>query len=50
MDRGFEVMALVAIAITVERLAPSPERIARAVGIVVIAAGAFMIARALGVT
>jgi predicted metal-binding membrane protein len=46
MDVG--VMALVAAAITVERLAPNPERTARAVGLTVIAAGAVAIGRALG--
>ncbi|MFI5197555.1 MAG: hypothetical protein ACHQJD_02955 [Thermoanaerobaculia bacterium] len=38
----------VAAAITVERLAPRPERAARAVGAAVIAAGAFAVAQALG--
>jgi predicted metal-binding membrane protein len=42
------VMAAVAAAITLERLAPGPERVARAVGLVVVAAGALAIARALG--
>ena len=46
MDLG--VMAAVAAAITVERLAPGPERVARALGVVVVAAGALAIARALG--
>jgi predicted metal-binding membrane protein len=46
MDLG--VMVAVAAAITVERLAPNAKRAARAVGVVVIAAGAFAIARALG--
>jgi predicted metal-binding membrane protein len=41
-------MVLVAAAITVERLAPSGERVARAVGAVVIGAGVFLIARAAG--
>jgi predicted metal-binding membrane protein len=41
-------LVAVAAAITVERLAPNAERAARAVGVVVIAAGAFAIARALG--
>lgn len=40
-------MALLAVAITVERLAPSPERTARVVGGVIIAAGALVIARTL---
>ena len=38
-------MAIVAAAITIERLAARPEQIARAVGVVIIAAGAFVIAR-----
>ncbi len=37
MDLG--VMAVVAAAITVERLAPAGERVARAVGVATIAAG-----------
>ena len=41
------VMAMVAAAITVERFAPRPERAARATGVVVIAAGVLVIARAL---
>lgn len=40
-------MALVAVAITLERLAPRPERVARAAGAIVIAAGALLVARAL---
>jgi predicted metal-binding membrane protein len=39
-------MAVVAAAITVERLAPAGERVARAIGAVVIAAGLFLIVRA----
>jgi predicted metal-binding membrane protein len=39
-------MALLAGAITVERLAPAGERVARAIGIVVVGAGLFLIARA----
>lgn len=42
------VMALVTAAITAERLAPAGERVARAIGAVVVAAGAFLIARAAG--
>ena len=42
------VMAVVAAAITVERLAPAGERVARATGAVVIGAGLFLIARAAG--
>ena len=41
-------MAVAAAAITVERLAPAGERIARATGAVVVAAGLFLIARASG--
>ncbi len=41
-------MALVAAAITVERLAPAGERIAQAIGAVAVAAGLFLIARAAG--
>ncbi|HYL22194.1 MAG TPA: DUF2182 domain-containing protein [Gemmatimonadales bacterium] len=40
-------IALVAAAITLERLTPRPERVARALGVVVMAAGALLIARAL---
>jgi predicted metal-binding membrane protein len=39
-------MAIVAAAITTERLAPAGERVARAIGTVVVGAGLFMIARA----
>jgi predicted metal-binding membrane protein len=39
-------MAVVAAAITVERLAPAGERVARATGAVAVAAGLFLIARA----
>jgi len=39
-------MAVVAAAITVERLAPGGERVARAIGIVSVGAGLFLIARA----
>jgi len=41
-------MAVVAVAITVERLAPAGERVARATGTVVVGAGLFLIARAAG--
>jgi predicted metal-binding membrane protein len=41
-------MAVVAAAITIERLAPSGERVARATGAVVVGAGWFLIARAAG--
>ncbi len=40
-------MAVVAAAITIERLAPAGERVARAIGIVVVGAGLFLIARAI---
>jgi predicted metal-binding membrane protein len=43
------VMTMVAAAVAVERLAPKPERTARVLGIVIIAAGVLVIARALGV-
>src|SRR5260370_38049629 len=39
-------MAVVTAAITVERLAPAGELVARAIGAVVVAAGLFLIARA----
>ncbi|HEV8577450.1 MAG TPA: DUF2182 domain-containing protein, partial [Thermoanaerobaculia bacterium] len=41
-------MAVVAAAITAERLAPAGERVARAIGIVVVGAGLLLIARAAG--
>jgi predicted metal-binding membrane protein len=41
-------MAVVAAAITVERLAPAGERVARATGAAVVGAGLFLIARAAG--
>jgi predicted metal-binding membrane protein len=41
-------MAAVAGAITVERLAPASERVARAIGAVIIGTGLFLIARAAG--
>ena len=41
-------MAAVAAAITVERLAPAGERVARVTGAVVVGAGLFLIARAAG--
>jgi predicted metal-binding membrane protein len=41
-------MAVVTAAITAERLAPAGERVARAIGVVVVAAGVFLIARAAG--
>jgi predicted metal-binding membrane protein len=44
----FRVMAVVAAAITVERLAPAGERVARAIGAVVVVAGLCLIGRAAG--
>jgi hypothetical protein len=41
-------MAVVAAAITAERLAQAGERVARAIGTVVVAAGFFMITRTAG--
>lgn len=41
-------MAVVTAAITVERLAPAGERIARAIGVVVVGAGVYLIAQAAG--
>ena len=38
-------MAVVTAAITAERLAPAGDRVARAIGVVVIGAGLFLIAR-----
>ena len=46
MDLG--AMALVAAAITLERLAPWPGAAARATGVAAVAAGALVVARALG--
>ena len=42
-------MAVVTAAITVERLAPAGERVARVTGVVIVVAGLFLIARAAGV-
>ena len=41
-------MAVVAAAITAERLAPAGERVARAIGVLVVGAGSFLVARAAG--
>jgi predicted metal-binding membrane protein len=41
-------MAVVTAAITVERLAPAGERVARAIGVIVVGAGLFLIVRAAG--
>jgi predicted metal-binding membrane protein len=45
---NLRAMAVVAAAITVERLAPTGEHVARATGIVVLAVGLFLITRAAG--
>jgi predicted metal-binding membrane protein len=37
-------MAVVAVAITLERLAPASDRVARAIGVVVVGAGLFLVA------
>jgi len=42
-------MAVVTAATTVERLAPAGERVARAIGAIVVASGLFLVARAAGV-
>jgi predicted metal-binding membrane protein len=44
------IMALATIAITLERLASRPERVARAIGVVIIVAAATMLVRAFGPT
>ena len=41
-------MAAVAVAITLERLAPAGQQVARAIGILIVCAGIFLIARAIG--
>jgi predicted metal-binding membrane protein len=41
-------MALVMAAITMERIAPAGERVARAIGVVIVGIGLFLIARAAG--
>jgi predicted metal-binding membrane protein len=41
-------MAVVTVAVTAERLAPAGKRVARAIGVVIIGAGFFMVARAAG--
>jgi predicted metal-binding membrane protein len=46
MDIG--AMAIVAVAITAERIAPAGERVARAMGVAIIGTGLFLIARAAG--
>jgi predicted metal-binding membrane protein len=47
MDLG--AMAVVAVAITAERLAPNGQRVARVAGLVAVAAGSILIARAVGI-
>ena len=42
------VMAVVTTAITAERLAPAGERVARAIGVIVVCAGMLLLARAAG--
>ena len=44
----FRAMLAVGAAITVERLAPGGERVARVIGVLVVGAGLFLIARAIG--
>jgi hypothetical protein len=46
MDLG--AMAVVALAITAERVAPAGERVARAIGVVVVTTGLLLIVRAAG--
>src|SRR5512132_2820916 len=48
MGMDLRAMAVVAAAITVERHAPAGERVARAIGVVIVGAGLFLIARAAG--
>lgn len=45
----WRAMTVVTAAITLERLAPAGERVARAVGILVVGAGLFLIAQAVGI-
>jgi len=45
---NLRAMAVVAAAITVERLAPAGERVARVTGIVALGVGLFLITRAAG--
>jgi predicted metal-binding membrane protein len=44
------VMAIVTAALTIERLAPAGDRVARAIGVIVVATGVILIARAAGLT
>jgi hypothetical protein len=46
LDRG--IMALITVAITIERPAPGPTLVARVLGIFILVAGALLIARTLG--
>jgi predicted metal-binding membrane protein len=46
MDLG--AMAIVAVALTIERVAPAGERVARLIGVVALAAGSILIAQAAG--
>jgi predicted metal-binding membrane protein len=43
-------MTVVATGITIERLPPAAERVARVIGIIVVVAGLFLVARAIGVS
>ena len=42
-------MAVITVAITAERLAPAGERVARAIGVVVVGAGLLLLLQAIGV-
>jgi predicted metal-binding membrane protein len=43
---NLRAMAVVAAVITIERLAPASNRVARSIGVVIIGTGLFLIARA----
>ncbi len=45
---SMSAMAVVGAAITVERVAPAGERVAKAIGVLVVGAGSFLTARAAG--
>ncbi len=45
---GLRVMAVVTAAMTVERLRPDGERVARAIGVIVVGPGLFLIGRTVG--
>ncbi len=47
-DMGLRMTALMTAAITIERLAPAGARVARVIGVVVVCAGVYMMARAAG--